>query len=410
MSDKKLLKFETKELKSLLAAKHFINSNSVHIVNKSKKFSFDDSFIFNNKSFDCGYHAIDLGRNKIYNDILLSLDIDWHTSNSTRSLVFNNKKYNRGYDISMLKEDFPLHNMNLFNGNFLKNLESIYGSSFIKFAIDEIASSYTQNIFWKEKKLTDEIILTNIYPWFFPNTSDDIAGDKNKIRPHFHNKMIQDNQVIYPKKGSFGYITECLEKVLESYIHPADNPEYNFASLDKNGKIQVDEETVHVLSIDYIDIATRFNLDFPDYKESNFYLVSVVLENPINFNDHEILVGDKNFFIDRVSSTDSLSGKMEIKSIQFECESFDEIPEEILIDNLKSFTKQFINEAIWASYNIKKVKLKRYDTSNINKKTNNILNFVESNNPQVVVINRHFNFENLSESISNLIKKINSTI
>ena len=410
MTNNTLLKFETKELKSLLAAKYFIKNEQVEIVNRSKRFSFDDSFVFKNKNFDCGYHAVDIGRSKIYNDLLRSTDLEFHSSPSTRSLVFNNKKYDRGYDVALLEKDFSLKNKNRFNGKFLKNLERIYGSDFISFAIENISQSYAQNKLWIQDRLSDEIILTNIYPWFFPYTDDDKAGNLNSIRPHFHNKMIQDNLVMYPKHASFGSIAHALETNLKNFISSVANAEYEFASLDDNGKITVEDNTVHVLPIDYLDIATRFNLEYPHFNISNFYLVSVVLENEINFKDHEILVGDKNYYIDRVSSTDSLSGNKTVTAIQFECESLIELSEDILVDNLKAFSDRFLEDAKWSGYNIKKVPLKRYNTDGISEKCQNIVNFVELMNPQVIVLNRNFNFENLSESVEHLISRIQEII
>jgi hypothetical protein len=119
------------------------------------------------------------------------------------------------------------------------------------------------------------------------------------------------------------------------------------------------------------------------------------LENEINFKDHEILVGDKNYYIDRVSSTDSLSGNKTVTAIQFECESLIELSEDILVDNLKAFSDRFLEDAQWSDYNIKKVPIKRFNTDGISEKCQNIVNFVELMNPQVIVLNRNFNFENL---------------
>ena len=147
-------------------------------------------------------------------------------------------------------------------------------------------------------------------------------------------------------------------------------------------------------------------MEYPDYIESHFFLVSVIFNNPINFNEHEILVGDTNYYIDRVSTPDSLSGKSEITSLQFECETLSHIDENKLISNIKSFTDTFFENALWDKYNIKKVMIKRYNTQGIDENVNKILDFVESKNPQIIVLNRHFNYENLSEGVENLITRI----
>jgi len=410
MSDKTLLKFETNELKSLLAARHFMHSKNIEIIDRKKKFSFDDSFIFEGKSFDCGYHAVDVGRSLVYNDILTSLDIQWVKSQSTRSLVFNGKKYKGNYDFNELESDFSFENKNSYHGEFLKKLEVVYGSDFITFAIENIAKSYTQNQLWIKGDLPDEIKLTNIYPWFFPFSSADNKGNMNELRPHFHNDMTQDKTVRYPKEGSFMSITHALRNELGSINFVPQDAEYQFAYFDDNGKVEVEENTYHVWPINYIDIASRFDLEFPDYVETSFYLVSVILNKPVNFEDHEILVGDKDYYIDRVSSPESLLGMQSVSSLQFECETLEHLDEEAIIDNIKSFTNRFFNNAPWESYNFKKVPLKRYNTKDIDKKLNKIITFVESRNPQTIILNRSFGMENLSEGIKNLVKKIGGVV
>ena len=406
MSGKMLIKFGSSELKSLIVAKYLMADHSVEIVDRRKRFSFDDSFNFHGKSFDCGYHAIDIGRSEVYNDVLFSLDIVWEKSLSTRSLVFNSKKYKRGYDLKELDDDFSREIKNKFSSEFSKKLERVYGSEFVSYALENISQSYTQNCLWQEKKLSDTVILTNIYPWFFPLTSEDVEGGLNNTRPHFHNHMVEGNMVMYPKVGSFQSITESLRGSLQNNISRPSDGGYSFAELDDNGIISVEPNTLHILPIDYFDIAARFNLEFPDYVDTNFYLVSVIFGNAISFNTHEILVGDKEYYIDRVSSPDSLSGSPDITSLQFECESFSDINEEELLNNIRKFTDNFITNAQWVNYDIKKVKIKRYNIEGIDRKIQTVINFVESKNPQVAVLNRHVNFENLSNGVENLIYKI----
>lgn len=406
MFDKTLIKFETNELKSLLVARYFMDSKNIVIVDRKKRFSFDDSFMFEGKSFDCGYHAIDVGRSLVYNNILKSLDMHWVESPSTRSLVFNGKKLERGYDLSELKADFSSEDKKIYQRNFLRKLESVYGSEFVTFAIENIAKSYVQNQLWIKYDLSDEIKLTNIYPWFFPFSSKDKQGNLNKYRPHFHNAMSQDKLVTYPKEGSFMSISTALRDVLTDVNFVPQDTDYQFATFDDNGKVEVEKNTLHVWPINYADLASRFNLEFPDQVESTFYLVSVVLDEPVRFDDHEILVGDKSYYIDRVSSPESLIGMQNVCSLQFECETLESLEEDVVIKNIKSFTNAFFDNVSWDKYDFKKVPLKRYNTQGIDEKLSKIITFVESRNPQVIVLNRSFGMENLSEGIENLVNKI----
>ena len=410
MLGKRLIKFGSSELKSLIVAKHLMTDHNVEVVDRRKRFSFDDSFNFHGKSFDCGYHAIDIGRSEVYNDILLSLDIDWVKSPSTRSLVFNSKKYKRGYDFKELGEDFSREVKNKFSSEFSTKLERVYGSEFVSYALENISQSYTQNCIWKEKRLSDKVVLTNIYPWFFPLTSEDVDGGLNDIRPHFHNHMVEENMVMYPKVGSFQSITEFLRGSLRNNMSRPSDGDYRFAELDDNGIMSVEPNTLHILPIDYFDIAARFNLEFLDYVDTSFYLVSVVFGNAISFDTHEILVGDKEYYIDRVSSPDTLSSRPDITSLQFECEGFSDINEEELLNNIRKFTDNFITNAQWVDCDVKRVKIKRFNVEGIDRKIQKVINFVESKNPQVVVLNRHVNFEILSNGVENLINKITEKV
>ena len=406
MLDKPLIKFESSELKSLLSASYLMADNNVEIVDRNKRFSFDNSFIFEGKSFDVGCHVVDVGRSSVYDEILDSLDIDWFKSLSTRSLVFNGKKYKRGFNLSELQNDFSPENRKVFKGEFLVSLEKIYGSDFVEFSIENIARSYVQNQLWIEDNLAGEIILTNIYPWFFPLTPEDRHGDLNKLRPHFHNHMVEENMVRYPKNGSFMTITDAARSAVKEIISKADDPSYQVAVFDSDGKVDAEDNTYHVWPIDYIDVASRFDLEFPDYTESHFYLVSVVLDNPIMFEQHEILVGDVNYYVDRVSTPDSLSGRDAITSLQFECETIEDLDEADLIGNIKSFTDKFLENASWEKYDIKSVKLKRYNTQGFDEKINKIIDFIESRNPQVIVLNRHVAYSNLTRNVESLIARI----
>jgi len=406
MSDKFVIKFESNELISLLAARYLMDDNKVEILNRKKNFTFNDSFLFEGKTFDCGYHAIDIGRSAIYNEILFSTGIKWMKTESTRALVFNGKKYKRGYAQLELSETFSNVDKNKFLDNFLSTLEKIYGSDFVSFAIENIADSYAQNRLWINQKQSYEKILTNIYPWFFPFKQEDAKGKLNHLKHHFHNDITQKNFVMYPRNSSFGAISDALRTVVENCIIQTDDSDYKFAVLDNNGKINVDNNTYHVVPIDYYNIASRFNFEYPSHTKTYFYLVSVVFDQPIEFSEHEILVGDRDYFIDRVSTPDTLAGRRLITSLQFECETLVKIDEHKLLQNIRSFTKKFITDKSINKYDIKKVMLKRYKPQMVDDIANKIVDFVETQNPTVVVLNRHIDIRNISESLDILLQKI----
>ena len=226
-------------------------------------------------------------------------------------------------------------------------------------------------------------------------------------RKDFHNDVNKKVYVRYPKKGGFMNIVKVARIILSENIAVNEDNSYKVAKIDDNGIFtDVKKNTLHIWPIDYFDIASRFGYELPNFETVNFFLVSVILDKKININCHEILVGDKNFYIDRVSSPQTLMGLNEIDTLQFECEHELEINENELINNLLNFSKLFLKVNTFSSYEIKKVKIKRYNNKGISEITNKIIDFVENKNPQLIVLNRSFNYENLSYGIPSLIKII----
>ena len=408
MKKKTKIIFETNELKSLLVGKYFYDSGyQVKIKNRIKNFSFDDSFSFDGYTFDCGYHAVDIDRSKLYNDILDKLNIKWNISDGKRLLVFKDLILDRGYSFNKIEHLFQKKNKNIFKNKFLKKLENIYGSDFVRFSIDFLSKSYVQNRLWNKLNLDYTEILKNIYPWFFPNEKND---NMKMIHNHFHNKVDKKVFVRYPKSDGFISITKSLRDNLNKIII-GEKENYKIAKFDNHGNIiDCDSNSLHVAPIDYFEIASNFDLKLPYYESSYFYLVSVILDKPFFLKTNEILVADNKYHIDRISSTEKLSGIDNVRSLQFECENEINLSNESILKNILSFSRKVLKIKSFKNYDIKSVKIKRYDTKDITIKINNIINFIENKNPNFIVMNRHLNYENLSDGVPNLINRIKSKI
>jgi hypothetical protein len=404
------INFETNELKTLLVAQYFkLNNKKVCIKDKSKRFSFDDSFMVGGQLFDCGYHAVDIGRSEVFGNILDSLDMTWVVTPGKKFMVFNDRALPRGYTLETLSSMFSLENKHIYDDVLLSMLEGYYGSNFIKFCIEEIVPSYTQNSFWIELGLSYDQIFKNIYPWFFPNIERD---NYSNISPHYHNNSISDSSVRYPAIGGFLSITKKLREILKpNIIKCNEDSSYSFCEFDKHGKLINDNnDAITVGPINYKELASRFSFAYPESKKSNFYLVSVILKSEIKFEVNEYLVGDKSYYFDRVSSPDYLEGAPLINRLQFECESFSEVSDDQLVANIKDFTKKYFDVDSFIEIDIKKVAIDRFNTNRLTEITNKIINFIESNNNKFIVSNRSFNFENLSDGIPNLIQKIEEKV
>ena len=139
--------FHSNELKTLSVARYYqLRKVPVKIYDQKKKFTFDDSFCINGQVFDCGYHAIDIGRDKIWDEISESLGLEWTITAGSRMMALLERLLPRYYDSSEISDVVSLANKNKFEDPFLQHLESRYGTDFVKYSIDHIAQSYAPNV------------------------------------------------------------------------------------------------------------------------------------------------------------------------------------------------------------------------------------------------------------------------
>jgi hypothetical protein len=251
--------------------------------------------------------------------------------------------------------------------------------------------------------LESKVVMKNIYPWFFPVSRTDSF---NLIDPHFHFNRNVVNSSRYPSEKGFMAITEALRTAIgPDAFEKVDDPEF-VATFDQNGKFISpghEKDGLHLVSIDYSVLSSKFSLPFPKSQQTYFYLVSIVLDRPIKMVCNEFLVADKTYLFDRISSPDVLQGK-EVVRIQFEAEDLEEINEEMLLSNIKQFFEKHLGEASFKHVDVRKVKVRRPFDSELESKTRNIINFVESKNPNLLVTNRSMNFENLADGVKKLIE------
>lgn len=403
--------FYTNELKSLAVARYFqLGGQPFTIYDVKKRFSFDDSFLVEGYLFDCGYHAVDISRSKRFNQILDSLDMEWIITPGAREMGLMSMLLPRGYDFEDLPSNISRENKGLYDDQLLSELEDKYGSDFTKYCLEEIALSYVQNTLWSEMNLGAEQVLKNIYPWFFPK----LESDKyESIQPHYHYTNIDEHPVRYPAKNGFMSITHKLRRALEGGIKTSLNENGElYAAFDDYGIFKSSgaaEHGIHLAPIDYVELSERFSLPYPKHQKTNFYLVSIVFETPQIIHFNEVLMGDRQYLFDRVGSPDFLEGKI-CERVQFEAESLEPLEDDDLLANIKMFVDQHIGSTEFKHVDIKKVKINRYLDPDIVIKTKEIIDFVETKNQKLIVLNRSMNYENLSDSIPGIINLVESKL
>ena len=400
--------FHTNELKSLAVARHFqLQGRNFTIFDSQKKLNFDGSFLVQGHSFDCGYHAIDIGRSKEWGSILDTLDLNWSITSGTRAMVFLGKMLPRNYDGILLRDVISDVDARKFQEPFLRHLESHYGTALVEYCLQDIVASYAQNSMWAEAKFSPKEILRNVYPWFFPKSDTDSL---NLIEPHFHYFNSGKHSSRYPTEGGFASITDALRAVVRANIAGIESDNnYRFGAFDDSGIFispGSDRNGLHIVPVNYFELSQQFLLPYPQSRQTNFYLVSIVLVEPMILNVNEILVGDKLYLFDRISSPDVLQHKSLVR-IQVEAERVAELDPNELVENIKLFFERFFRKVEFKFVDIKKVKINRFLDQELENKTNNIIRFVEKKNPELLVLNRTLNFENLSDGIPKFIELIN---
>ena len=404
----KELIFHTNELKSLAVARYFqLKGRNFTIFDSQKKLNFDGSFLVQGHSFDCGYHAIDNGRSKEWGSILDTLDLSWSITSGARAMVLLGKMLPHNYDSILLRDVISDVDTRKYQEPFLRHLESHYGTALVEYCLQDIVASYAQNSIWAEAKFSPKEVLKNVYPWFFPKSD---ADSFNLIPPHFHYFSSGERSSRYPMEGGFSRITDALRAAVGSHIFSIESDNnYRFGAFDDAGVLispGSDRKGLHIVPVNHFELSQRFSLPYPQSRQTNFYIVSIVLDDPVRLNFNEILVGDKRYLFDRISSPDVLQRKS-VMRVQVEAESLDELDTNELVENIRLFFNRHLGEVEFKFIDIKKVKIIRFLDQELEAKTHFITRFVEARNPGLLVLNRTLNFENLSDGIPKIIELIN---
>ncbi len=197
-------------------------------------------------------------------------------------------------------------------------IEKIYGSYLMRVAFDEILPSYPSLAWQRKKGKPESDLMDSVYPWFFPQTSPKAVDGPEWVK--FHQKVRNQGEhlVMYPNEGGFGaFIAGIYDHIDHSNVKVVKG----FASLD----VALDQKDQRVSSI-VIDgnsySATRYfwcaplvimgrllGMEFPVAHPQMLCLGSYAFENELPFRFHEILIGEKDVPINRISFPGAIAGK-----------------------------------------------------------------------------------------------------
>lgn len=275
--------------------------------------------------FDYGYHALDYNRSvfttKFFEKILGE---DLNKVLLKRGIVLRNHLI----DYNLPEKDWPESIRRLFVESNTdqtvgiptrSELNRIYGPDFVNLIYDEVIPSYRGHKWLRDNEGLNESGLHLAYPWFFPSRKRDHKRSEEWFS--YHDKVRETNSqyVLYSKEKGFGNLLGRMENLLNS-------EKYELFKSVGDLKIKIDQKNKRISSISFGDyeftsdlifwaspiggLCSYFNVSLPKaLKPQEFRLGSFAFSKPLGTQYHEILVGDLNHKIDRISFPSRLSGK-----------------------------------------------------------------------------------------------------
>ena len=293
----------------------------------------NSSFYVGEHIFDKGYHSLDYMRSPIVTRLFnKAVNGQCHVIELNRAIVIENHviPYNAPLDEwpSNLKKLFDIKSDTDSVSDVLtkKSIAKTYGNQFIEFAFNEILKSYPSQKWSLENGGSEEHNAEILYPWFFPKLNRKYARntETNSYHEGVRKKGLQ--YIMYPSDNGFeGFVKGLYESIDEEYCEinlGVEKLEYNFKD---NSKVL---ESVlckgRTLAANHFfwcappaQLLKMFGKLNVQGKPQRIILGSFVVEDIIQHQYHEVLVGSTNHKINRISFPGLIGGR-ENKQIQVE--------------------------------------------------------------------------------------------
>jgi glycine/D-amino acid oxidase-like deaminating enzyme len=267
--------------------------------------------------FERGMHVLDDGRSPAATRLFTRVvDREVHRITLRRAIVLRNRIM--PYDPK--PSEMPPELRELLSSDELvddigselptrERLASCYGEGFADLVFDEILPSYPTEDRHREFGVDAALLLTNVYPWFFPHAERrEIAGDESRL---FHDRLRAGvaQQILYPREGGFGGFAEGFRRKLD--------PERIEVLLDAGDvRVELEPGTHRVSRVEAKDRLFRaehyfwaaswpalcklLSLPCQEVATDRVILGSFRLSRAVETPYHEILVGDPSLRINRL--------------------------------------------------------------------------------------------------------------
>ena len=189
-------------------------------------------------------------------------------------------------------------------------LARYYGQSFADLIFDEVLPSYPTENRHREFGVDEALLLPNIYPWFFPRARrTPKSGDASRA---YHDKLRTGipQEVLYPREGGFGGFAAGFVRKLEAggaeVLLGADDLEvqvepgtHTVRCVTANGRVF--QATHYFWATSWPVLCRLLDLPCQEVATDLVVLGSFQFDRPLSGEYQEILVGDPDFLINRVS-------------------------------------------------------------------------------------------------------------
>ena len=221
-------------------------------------------------------------------------------------------------------------------GSKRKEFAAAYGSWFADFVFDDVVSAFPTLLWRRERGTPEEELLDWIFPWFFPLSDREAPPDEDAERGvfsaesrryHYDTRHRDGETVLFPAGGrGFG---QWLEAMIEQSTPQVDvRAELGDLGFEfRPGTCRLD--AVHTAETTYRPrhvfwcaplpiLCQAFNWELPSGEPQSFLLGNFTFERPLDVEYHEVLGGDPNHRINRISFPGRIGGQPQPTTLQIE--------------------------------------------------------------------------------------------
>ena len=190
------------------------------------------------------------------------------------------------------------------------NLARCYGEGYANFVLDEVLPSMRTEVRHLEFGVSEEKLLPNVYPWFFPRAERELGTGDHSRRYHDRLRVGIAQDVLYPVEGGFaGFANGLMARIEEldgEVVLGAGDVELDWEEgshqvreVRAAGRTFVSEQVFWAAA--WAPLCKLVGIPVQNTATDRMVLGSFRLDREPTTDYHEILVGDPTIPINRVS-------------------------------------------------------------------------------------------------------------